>query len=705
METVESILPPREPVDSDQEWERVDDDVTIAATLAQNVAAHEDEVANNALSSFTSLSVDDAPLETKLEEMDAALARLLSNGSEKVEVKEAVAPTGDFVPEVGPPSKDKDAAMDGFPDDFPGISKKSADLAKQFTKEEIVAQQKMLAANYNKAGAGIGHGKLGQLSRGARVQGKCKLCGKEVIAVDKGPPTAQIKLGESTWFMFCGPEGVSWHTDADEAQKEAAAVDLGSWAQPPPKPSDQSELSFADQVPLALRLSLAHTVAKQPFDEVQFAKKTAGERPHIQEDWQPSQETRAFHPQLAAAMDIQKKRAGPVDQRPSKETEEEFMNKLNPQLDVMTQMQAGAHEVADAPGASVLRRLDIENLRSLLKRNYLQGPGQQGEEFFAAQTSLEADRASNKRMQEEGELRAKLLKPVVETIDTWGPQLRAALEMNVFNPDTPLKDMEFDDIEALRDRYLNTKFLLGQKRNPFPASLLQELPSLAAIQGEGERVARDDDRGLSSTGAFGLEEQSPEAVLGVPVGSMEYQIMRLKRLVELHLGEQRMIGGKWKRAEQVMLEMRTHPRTFRSPFFEPIALAMEEIESQDDDSNFHWQKEVQTWDLISLFSTFGHSYTAHHLYAVWSHLPITIKGHKRGAKNKEANSQRRDDFRAIQKEAKEFVLLHDLPAPTTDLEWKQLYRKMGSFFAAKTFLSRTPQVVLDMPVSDVHDSK
>ena len=142
----------------------------------------------------------------------------------------------------------------------------------------------------------------------------------------------------------------------------------------------------------------------------------------------------------------------------------------------------------------------------------------------------------------------------------------------------------------------------------------------------------------------------------MPAGTVEFQILRLKRLIELHMGEQRMIGGKWKRergplnapvwakplpeAERMMLEMRTHPRTFRSAFFEPIALTQEELDAigdrprlenivgpfhaKDDDEGYHWRKEVQTWDLVSLFSTFGHSYTARHLYAVWSHLPITL---------------------------------------------------------------------------------
>ena len=166
-----------------------------------------------------------------------------------------------------------------------------------------------------------------------------------------------------------------------------------------------------------------------------------------------------------------------------------------------------------------------------------------------------------------------------------------------FAVQTSYGDMEVDDIDALKERYLNTKFLLNQSRKPFPASLLQELPTLAAQHREVERVTREQGRGMPSTGAFGPEEQTPEAILGVPAGTAEFQILRLKRLIELRMGEQRMIGGKWKRergppnapvwakplpeAERMMLEMRTHPRTFRSAFFEPIALTQEELGRSD----------------------------------------------------------------------------------------------------------------------------
>ena len=59
--------------------------------------------------------------------------------------------------------------------------------------------------------------------------------------------------------------------------------------------------------------------------------------------------------------------------------------------------------------------------------------------------------------------------------------------------------MEIDDIDALKERYLNTKFLLNQSRSPFPASLLQELPTLAAQHREVERVTREQGRGMPST--------------------------------------------------------------------------------------------------------------------------------------------------------------------------------------------------------------
>ena len=66
LETVESLPVPRDEGDSDQDWEN----------MAHNLAAHVDENVNSTLTSFTAVEVDDTTLSERLQDMDAAMARL-----------------------------------------------------------------------------------------------------------------------------------------------------------------------------------------------------------------------------------------------------------------------------------------------------------------------------------------------------------------------------------------------------------------------------------------------------------------------------------------------------------------------------------------------------------------------------------------------------------------------------------------------------
>ena len=117
MDTVESLPVLRDEGDSDQDWEQINDDVAVArATLAHDMAAHQDENVNTTLTSFTTVEVDDTTLSEQLQDMDAAMARLMQKGDEPVVVTEqaddameeqvvaAIPPTpaaGDIAPEVG----------------------------------------------------------------------------------------------------------------------------------------------------------------------------------------------------------------------------------------------------------------------------------------------------------------------------------------------------------------------------------------------------------------------------------------------------------------------------------------------------------------------------------------------------------------------------------------------------------------------------
>ena len=204
----------------------------------------------------------------------------------------------------------------------------------------------------------------------------------------------------------------------------------------------------------------------------------------------------------------------------------------------MVEMQAGVHEVTEAREAAVLRHLDWTRTLEA------QGPGH--------------------RMQEEGAAHAKVPKPVADTIDTWAP----SSERPWMNPETFSGTWSLAALVPSR-RGLNTKFLLNQ------SSPLQKLPTLASQHREVERVTREGEchpqvplalrsRPLRCAGRHGgVPDPWPEA----PHRAAH--------------GEQRMIGGKWKRergplnafvwakplpeAERMMLEMRTHPRTFGAP--------------------------------------------------------------------------------------------------------------------------------------------
>ena len=231
LETVESLAVPRDEGDSDPDWEKPQDDVAVArATLAHNLAAHVDETVNSTLTSFTAVEVDDTTFSERLQAMDAAMARLMMKGDEQVVVtaqadvvmedqtaaaNSTVPAAGDLVPEARQIGHSGDT-----PDDAMGVGSTTSRVSRR-TSGALASDLLTWPCSSPRWSWGSfspisrpspGQGPLWNVS--CKVEGKCKLCQQRVIAVDKGPPSAEIKLGSSTWRMFCGPNGVSWHTDA-----------------------------------------------------------------------------------------------------------------------------------------------------------------------------------------------------------------------------------------------------------------------------------------------------------------------------------------------------------------------------------------------------------------------------------------------------------------------------------------------------------
>ena len=72
----------------------------------------------------------------------------------------------------------------------------------------------------------------------------------------------------------------------------------------------------------------------------------------------------------------------------------------------------------------------------------------------------------------------------------------------------------------------------------------------------------------------------------------------------------------------------------------------------------------------------------------------------------EKNNQRLKTYSTLKEETQNFLEACGLPLkPSTQAEWKLLYREMGAFMAASSFITHTPPCIMELPPAAVRDSK
>ena len=59
----------------------------------------------------------------------------------------------------------------------------------------------------------------------------------------------------------------------------------------------------------------------------------------------------------------------------------------------------------------------------------------------------------------------------------------------------------------------------------------------------------------------------------------------------------------------------------------------------------------------------------------------------------------------IQQETNDFLEVMHIPKPTTQEEWRAVWKEVGTLLAAKHFITHTPVPVMDLPIATVVDSK
>ena len=114
-----------------------------------------------------------------------------------------------------------------------------------------------------------------------------------------------------------------------------------------------------------------------------------------------------------------------------------------------------------------------------------------------------------------------------------------------------------------------------------------------------------------------------------------------------------------------------------------------------------WAKEKQPSDPGGNFVEF-HTYTEDETSLPGS-LRLAVKRHGRGQRG--GGKERVMERKKIEKETNDFLEVMQLRKPTTQEEWRAVWKEVGTLLAAKHFISHTPVPVMGLPISDVVDSK
>lgn len=336
-------------------------------------------------------------------------------------------------------------------------------------------------------------------------------------------------------------------------------MNLSDFAQEPaaPRNIDPQEVCYADMVPSGLRMTLREEM--KSYQDESFANKPFAERPPVQADYKEGQTVMVFHPQ-AMKVRTQMQNAPPVaaSQRQQAKREARLQN-IDHQVDVMTQIQQGAHDVSstEAEGAAVLRQRNLEKRRGFLKRKFTDDAGVSTfDTIRRSQTTMDEARSANARLDQENRAKRRLLEAQTEYfVSLWPQELREALENNVFCPTAPMVYLGEADVSHLKDQYIRIRELIKEDANPFGFSrFFEEVPKvpLDDVQVEGDEPMQGDG---ADTTALGVEfAAGARLAQELPEHSFERKLAILDSIMVIHQGELRMWGGKWNLTDEQIQE-------------------------------------------------------------------------------------------------------------------------------------------------------
>jgi hypothetical protein len=87
-------------------------------------------------------------------------------------------------------------------------------------------------------------------------------------------------------------------------------------------------------------------------------------------------------------------------------------------------------------------------------------------------------------------------------------------------------------------------------------------------------------------------------------------------------------------------------------------------------------------------------------------MTLAMEAPSRGQHGAEKGRNKLQRHLAIKREVRTFVQELGIKELPSDIDaWRHLYKEIGKFLAAQSFLTHTPPCVMELPPADFHDSK
>ena len=505
--------------------------------------------------------------------------------------------------------------------------------------------------------------------------------------------------GSIEWVL-CEADGRVKHPVLGKLVKQSMEQEIGGLCSAPMETERcaPSEQSMADFRPT----SAYFNIEEIDYSDVALHEKEGDSVPEpLNRD--SEQKTVTFHPDLITSYNLlctSKERWADYD--PLNLEEEE---KVEQAVSELAALREGALEsdTTSTTAAMLLQHLDTEQARIILMSR-LKGSQATAEEanlLLAAQTTAEKARAQNLELQRKGAENIRQLRPCPAPPSLWDDKLRKALEKGDLCPLHPMGDVYEDDIVNATRKYISIKSALSQGQIPFAPHLTSDMPDV-----EGQTEANPllllkwmMTRQAGTVRLLGGKWVIKSGPLLVPAWANEVRKLTDDQLLSIERRTWPAGDSTFTTKEYTDEDLEWHVSRDRRPRPSQIRNLYWAVH---DDPEWHWVREVQTWDLPSLFTVHGEHYTAKELWAFWMSLPILQPPVFRGDRVPQ-RKKKMEDYLLMKAATRDLLDHFGVPQPKTKEDWHLILKSVGKFIAAKTFITVTPQAVMNLPVQEGHD--